>query len=196
MPLALPLPQSTGDSTWHAAARSSSWIGACMCFARKPLLMYQIQSIEPAGAHAIAVFGYTDGAALQNQLAILNSTTLKPIVAHAMGDSTFLGVIGDRAYIDDWCCNGRTDQYSPATIYSVSLKDGTGSKHVDLAPDEQSHPPNLVPPGEGEHNYMLGHYFYVVVTDDNRNSITYRYDVFHLNRPPVRMRSASVFASL
>jgi len=157
--------------------------------------MYDILSIAPAGTHAIAVFGYTDGATLQNQLSILDATTLKPIVKRAMSDSTFLGVIGDRAYIDDWCCNGRTDQYSPATIYSVSLKDGTESEHVDLAPDPESHPGNMAPMGQGQHNYMVGHYFYVVVENGGRNTITYRYDVFHLDRPPVRMRSTPQLAS-
>jgi hypothetical protein len=127
----------------------------------------------------------------KRQLSILDSTTLKPIVKHLMTDSTFLGVIGDRAYIDDWCCFGRPDAYAPATIYWISLKDGTESKHVDLAPDPQSHPANLAPLGQGEHNYMLGHDFYVVVADDNKNSMTYRYDVFHMDRPPLRMRSAS-----
>jgi len=67
---------------------------------------------------------------------------------------------------------------------------GSESKHVDLAPDPQSHSGNLAPLGQGQHNYMQGRYFYVVVTDDNKNSMTYRYDVFHLHRASVQMRSS------
>jgi hypothetical protein len=158
-----------------------------------PTWMYSVESITAAGAHAIAVSGYTDGAAMQSQLSILDSADLKPIVKHALSDSTLLGVIGDRAYIDDWCCFGRADRYAPATIYSVSMNNGDESKHINLSPDPQAHPANLAPLGQGEHNYMQGHYFYVVVTDDNKNSITYRYDVFRLEVPPVRMRTSACF---
>ncbi len=152
--------------------------------------MYSVESITAAGAHAIVASGYSDGAAMQSQLSVLDSSTLKAIVKHRMSDSTFLGVIGDRAYIDDWCCFGRPDTYAPATIYWISLRDASESERVDLAPDPQSHPGNLAQLGQGEHNYMRGHYYYVVVTDDNNNSITYRYDVLHLDRSPMRMRSS------
>ncbi|HLZ10849.1 MAG TPA: hypothetical protein VKT80_19855, partial [Chloroflexota bacterium] len=81
--------------------------------------------IEPAGASAVAITGWNDGAALQSALSILRTSTLKPVVAHDMQDSTFLGTVGDRAFIDDWCCHGRPDTYLPATIYSVSLADAT-----------------------------------------------------------------------
>lgn len=144
--------------------------------------MYGINAIVPAGESAIAVFGVNDGAALRDELSLLRATTLKPIVQHFMTDSTFLGVIGDRAYIDDWCCNGRADVYQPATIYWISLRDGTESQHIDLAPDPQGHPGNLQPVGQGEHNYLIGNYFYVVV-----GPVTYRYDVRNLQKPPNRM---------
>ncbi len=157
-----------------------------------PTWMYSVESVTAAGAHAIAVSGYTDGAAMENQLLIIDSAHLKPIVKHALSDSTLLGVIGDRAYIDDWCCFGRADRYAPATIYSVSMNNGDESKHINLSPDPHAHPANLAPLGQGEHNYMQGHYFFVVVTDDNKNSITYRYNVFRLDAPPVRMRTSSV----
>lgn len=143
--------------------------------------MYGIGSIVPAGADAIAISGFNDGATLRNELSILRATTLKPIVRHYMTDSTFLGILGDRAYIDDWCCNGRAEVYQPATIYSVSLKNGTESEHIDLAPDPQAHPGSLQPIGQGEHNYLIGKYFYVVV-----GPVTYRYDVGYLQRPPKR----------
>lgn len=154
--------------------------------------MYSVESISAAGTSAIAVAGYSDGAVLTNQLAILDAATLKPIIG-PLNDSTLLGVIRDRAYIDDWCCFGRADTYAPATIYSMSMKDGEESRHIDLAPDPQSHPARLAPMGQGEHNYMRGHYFYVVVTDDNieGTSVTYRYDIFQLSRPPVRMRTST-----
>jgi len=71
---------------------------------------------------------------MQNQLSILQSTTLKPIVKHRMGDSSFLGVIGDRAYIDDWCCFGRPDAYAPATIYWISLKDAAAAAADENSP--------------------------------------------------------------
>ncbi|MGZ3497872.1 MAG: hypothetical protein ACXWNK_13205 [Vulcanimicrobiaceae bacterium] len=141
-----------------------------------------INTIEPAGDDAIAVSGFNDGATLRSGLTILRARTLQPITANLMSDSTFLGVIGDRAYIDDWCCNGRPDVYQPATIYSISLKDGSESERVDLAPDPQAHPGNLQPLGQGEHNYLIGKYFYVVV-----GPVTYRYDVHDLQKPPKRM---------
>jgi hypothetical protein len=147
------------------------------------LLMDGIGSILPAGDDAIAITGWADGAALRQQLTILRASTLRPIMKTA-SDSTFLGVRGDRAYIDDWCCNGRPDVYSPATIYSISLKDGTESPHVDLAPDPELHPANEQPLGQGAHNYMVGDYFYVVV-----GPVAYRYDVRDLTKPPSRLRA-------
>ncbi len=147
--------------------------------------MYQINSTAPAGDNAVAVSGVTDGAALRSQLEILNALTLQPIVKHEMSDSTFLGVYDGRAYIDDWCCNGRADTYRPATIYSVSLSDGRESAHIDLAPDPDVHPPQLQPIGQGESNYRIGRYFYVHVQE-----MTYRYDLTDLKKPPLRMKSS------
>ena len=141
----------------------------------------------PAGTDAIAVSGMNDGAALRGELSLLRATTLKPVVQHPMSDSSFLGVIGDRAYIDDWCCNGRGDTYQPATIYSVSLKDGSESQHTDLAPDPEAHPANLQPLGQGAQNYLISKYFYVVV-----GPVTYRYDVDYLQRPPKRMATPTM----
>lgn len=138
--------------------------------------------IEPAGTNAVAITGWIDGATLRSVLSILRTPTLNPVVADDMQDSTYLGTIDDRAYIDDWCCNGRADEYLPATIYSVSLTDGSEGKHVDLAPDPQAHPAASQPLGQGEHNYMIGSYLYVVV-----GSVTYRYDVRDLNRGPTRL---------
>jgi hypothetical protein len=147
------------------------------------VLMDGIASILPVGNDAIAISGWSDGAALRQQLTILRASTMRPIVKTAT-DSTFLGVLGDRAYIDDWCCNGRPDVYSPATIYSISLKDGTGSPRVDLAPDPELHPANEQPLGQGAHNYMVGDYFYVVV-----GPVAYRYDVRDLTKAPLRLRA-------
>lgn len=145
----------------------------------------RINVVMPAGPHAIAVFGTTDGAVLQAALTLLDARTLEPIVPHAMTDSTFLGVYDGRAYIDDWCCFGRADRYEPATIYSISLQDGSESAHVDLAPDPDTHPANLAPLGQGESNYRIGKYFYVHV-----EQTTYRYDLTDLRKPPLRMRSS------
>ncbi len=145
--------------------------------------MNGINSIVPAGNDAIAVSGWVDGAALRSELTILHRRTLRPILQNAT-DSTFLGVRGDRAYIDDWCCNGRPDVYSPATIYSVSLRNGTQSSHVDLAPDPALHT-NIQPLGQGAHNYMVGNDFYVVV-----GPVTYRYDLRDLQKAPLRMASS------
>ncbi|TAM76692.1 hypothetical protein EPN44_05075 [bacterium] len=146
------------------------------------VLMDGINTIEPVGDDAIAVSGFNDGAALRSGVSILRARTLQPIIAHVMRDSTFLGIIGGRAYIDDWCCNGRPDVYQPATIYSISLKGGSESERVNLAPDPQAHPGNLQPLGQGKRNYLIGKYFYVVV-----GPVTYRYDTRDLQKPPKRM---------
>lgn len=143
-----------------------------------------IDGIVSAGNRAIVVQGWNGGAALRTDMEILDKTTLNPIGDRQMIDSTFLGVIGDRAYIDDWCCFGRPDQYRPATLYSISLNDGSATKPVDLYPEPDLHPARLQPLGQGEHNYMQGVYFYVVTPN-----YTYRYDVRNLNAPPNRTAS-------
>jgi hypothetical protein len=145
----------------------------------------RVDSIMPAGSNAVAVYGTVDGASLRSMLTLLDAQTLRPLMQQGFTDSTYLGVYRGRAYIDDWCCNGRADTYAPATIYSVSLKDGTESEHVDLAPDPQEHPARFAPIGQGESNYRIGKYFYVHVEE-----ITYRYDLTDLKQPPVRMRSS------
>jgi hypothetical protein len=144
----------------------------------------RVARVMPAGTSAVAVVGTADGAALREILQLRNAQTLELIVP-GMTDSTFLGMYRGRAYIDDGCCNGRADQYAPATIYSVSLKDGSESEPVDLAPDPQAHPANLAPIGQGESNYRIGKYFYVHVQE-----LTYRYDLTDLRTPPLRMRSS------
>ena len=147
----------------------------------QPVGIYGFNDIAAAGENAIVAEGWNDGAALSNNMAILDRKTLRPISRKGMTDSTFLGVIGERAYIDDWCCFGRPDEYRPATIYSISLKDGSATKPVDLAPDPNLHPPRMQPLGQGEHNYLDRHDFYVVTPN-----YTYRYDVRNLHEPPVR----------
>jgi len=141
-----------------------------------------ITSIVSAGSREIAISGYNDGASLRNGLAILRVRNLRPVGPKLIEDSTFLGVIGDRAYIDDWCCFGRPNEYRPATIYSISLKNGSESRPVDLTPDPQAHPANMQPLGQGEHNYLKRRYLYVVV-----GPITYRYNMMDLARRPRRM---------
>ena len=145
-----------------------------------------ITSILPAGRNAIAVSGYSDGASLTSLLTFLRSQNLKQIGPKEIADSTFLGVIGDRAFIDDWCCFGRPDEYRPATIYSISMTDGSASKSVDLFPDRRANPANMQPLGQGEHNYLLGRHLYVVV-----GSVTYRYDILNLKTEPKRMLTPS-----
>ncbi|HZT13187.1 MAG TPA: hypothetical protein VFA29_10315, partial [Candidatus Baltobacteraceae bacterium] len=144
--------------------------------------IYGFNAIVAAGSKAVVVEGWNDGAALRNDMAILDKNTLKTIVDRPMSDSSFLGVVGDRAYIDDWCCFGRADQYRPATIYWVSLTDGSASEPIDLNPEPNLHPVRMQPLGQGEHNYLQGNYFYVVTPN-----YTYRYDVRNLNATPVRM---------
>ena len=144
--------------------------------------IYGFNAIVAAGSKAVVVEGWNDGAALRNDMAILDKNTLKTIVDRPMSDSTFLGVIGDRAYIDDWCCFGRADQYRPATIYWVSLTDGSASEPIDLNPEPNLHPARMQPLGQGARNYLQGDSFYVVTPN-----YTYRYDVRNLNAPPVRM---------
>lgn len=146
--------------------------------------MNGINSILPAGNGAIAISGWVDGAALFQQMTILRTSTMRPIMKTAT-DSTFLGVRGDHGYIDDWCCFGRSDVYRPATIYSISLKDGTESPRVELAPDPELHPANEQPLGQGEHNYMVGDFLYVVV-----GPVTYRYDLRDLKKVPLRLTTS------
>jgi hypothetical protein len=144
--------------------------------------MYAVTRIDAAGTSAIAVTGYKDGAAIRNELSILQAKTLQPIVHHLMTDSRYLGVINGRAYIDDYCCFGHPLKYAPATIYSISLGDGSESRRIDLAPDPDLH--SGYPPGQGASNYLIGEYLYVVVS-----AITYRYDVLDLRKPPKRMQT-------
>jgi outer membrane protein assembly factor BamB len=148
---------------------------------KRSLGIYGFNAIVPAGDSAVVVEGWNDGAALRSDMAILDKNTLKPISDRQMSDSTYLGVIGDRAYIDDWCCFGRADQYRPATIYSISLKDGSTTEPVDLYPEPDLHPVGVQPLGQGERNYLEGGYFYVVTPN-----YTYRYDLVKLGSRPVR----------
>ena len=146
--------------------------------------MDDMSSILSVGHGAIVVSGGDDGAFMSVALAILRAATLRPIGPKVISDSTFLGVIGDRAYFDDWCCFGRPDEYRPATIYYISLKTGSESPSVDLVPDPKAHPANAQPLGQGEHNYLIGRHLYVVV-----GSVTYRYDIMNLTRKPMRMHT-------
>lgn len=170
---------SEGPPEWTTRIAAFTRGGQILATAHLP--MYEVTRMEAAGTSAVAVTGYNDGAAMRNELSILEATTLRPIVRHRMTDSTFLGVINDRAYIDDYCCFGRGEKYAPATIYSISLKDGSESRPVDLAPDPELHS-GYPPVGQGAWNYLIGKYFYVVVSP-----ITYRYDVLDLQKPPKRM---------
>lgn len=153
---------------------------------KQKVAIYGFNAIVTAGESAIVVEGWNDGAALRNDMAILDKQTLKPVTDRQMTDSTFLGVIGHRAYIDDWCCFGRPDQYRPATIYSISLKDGSATQAVDLYPEPQLHPARMQPLGQGGHNYLQGNYFYVVTPN-----YTYRYDLRNLAFTPLRIPTAS-----
>lgn len=170
---------SEGPPRWTTRIVAFTRRGRVLATARVP--MYAVTRLEAAGTGAVAVTGYNDGAAMRNELSILQATTLRPIVHHRMTDSTFLGVINDRAYIDDYCCFGRGGKYQPATIYSISLKNGSESQPVELAPDPELHS-GYPPVGQGAWNYLIGQYFYVVVSP-----ITYRYDVLDLQKPPKRM---------
>lgn len=145
------------------------------------VLMQGINTIVPSGARAVAVEGWADGAALRNELAFVDVRTGNQIGA-MMTDSSFLGVLDGRALIDDWCCFGRPDVYRPATIYWMSLADGSHSTPVELAPDPQGHPGRMQPLGQGASNYLIGTFLYVPV-----GTVTYRYNVRDLTRPPVRL---------
>lgn len=150
--------------------------------ASQPVQMDGINSIERAGPTAVAILGYNDGATLRSAIEFLRHRTLSSIGKSAIEDSTFLGVVGSVAYIDDWCCNGRPDEYRPATIYTFSLKNGVTSPPLDLAPDSASHPASEQPLGQGARNYLIPPYFYVVV-----GAVTYRYNIRDLRQPPVRL---------
>lgn len=149
-----------------------------------PLPMFGVNSIQSAGPQALAVNGWIDGAALQNRLLFMRLPALTAI-GDPISDATYLGMYDGRPYVDDWCCHGRADEYRPATIYSVSLTDGTSSDPVDLAPEPALHPARMQPLGQGARNYLRGHYFYVVVGDD-----TYRYDLRDLKAPFVKLKTA------
>lgn len=143
-----------------------------------------INSIVSIGTHDIGVSG-SCCEPIRSMAVILDERTLRPILHRPLIDSTVLGVVGDRIYIDDWCCNGRGDVYAPATIYSISLADGEESPHTDLKPDPQFHPADQQPLGQGGDNYLIGTSFYVVV-----GPVTYRYDVRDLQRAPTRLATS------
>lgn len=143
--------------------------------------MSGVNAIVSAGSRVIAVEGFVGGASLREELIFLRARSLT-YLSGPFHDNTFLGVIGDRAYIDDWCCNGRPDVYRPATIFSISLADGSAGPSTDLAPEQELHSKEHTPLGQGEHNYMIGRYFYVVV-----DAITYRYDLVNLQAAPMRL---------
>lgn len=149
-----------------------------------------IGEIEPAGDSAIAVMGSRDGAMIVDDLFFLDARTLKQINKQQMSDTLFLGVIGDRPYLDNLCCFGRSGEYRPATIYTMSLRNGSTTVPVDLRPDADGHAADQDPPGQGDRSYLIGRTFYLVVYDPRYHvDFAYRYDITRLDRPPVRMRA-------
>jgi hypothetical protein len=120
-----------------------------------------VQNIRTLGSCSLHVSGYSSGAALRNEDEIVNCEDLHTVWQGI--DTSVLGSIGDIAIIDDWCCNGRPEEYRPATIYRVDLKSGHESSHLDLRPEQERYPPNSRPIGQGSGAFLFGNELYVNV---------------------------------
>lgn len=115
---------------------------------RAALPVYMYQTVRPAGQSALALGGYSDGAAMAFHEALVRRDTLQSIDGPRQ-DVTFLGMDHGQAILDDGCCFGRPDVYEPATIFHVSPDTGRASTPVDLRPDPQLFPADQRPIGQG-----------------------------------------------
>jgi hypothetical protein len=110
--------------------------------------MDRISSITPAGAHAFAILGWSDGAALRNDLEFVDRTTLAPL-AVGLHDQAFLGVTARAAIVMDSCCNGRMDDPSPGTIRTLDLRTMAARGAYDARPEPLDIVPTPGPVGHG-----------------------------------------------
>ena len=119
-------------------------------------------SIQPLGRCALAVAGWTDGAHLVEQSAIIDCKHLRPIVRQG-SEVSVLGAVGNTAVLDDLCCNGRPDVYEPATIVLANLTTGEESRPIDLRPEPERYPANQRPIGQGSAVMLDGNELYLAV---------------------------------
>jgi succinate dehydrogenase hydrophobic anchor subunit len=158
---ALSAPWQNGDAVISGNALvAESDSGAIALDARSGRLMWRDSGV----AHALTVrdgIAISDGAALRDFVEIINCKNLRPILS-SRTDTSLLGTIGSDAVLDDWCCNGRPEEYRPGTIYHIDLLNGIESPHVDLRP-EPSRFPLPRPIGQGAQMYLLGTQLYLAV---------------------------------
>jgi hypothetical protein len=122
----------------------------------------QVADIVPLGSCAYAVSGWSSGAILRQNAAILDCKRLSVIVPE-QDDMMILGAIGNIAVLDEMCCNGRADVYRPATIVRADLKTGAVSPEVDLTPEPSRYPADQRPVGQGSAAILDGSDLYLIV---------------------------------
>lgn len=128
----------------------------------QPLRVDQYQTIRPAGTHALALAGFSSGAELNFSRTLVRADTLRTI-GDPRSDTSFVGVVGTDAVLDDACCNGRPDVYDPATLVLESLETGRLISTVDLRPDPQLFPADKRPIGQGATTALIDGHLYLAV---------------------------------
>lgn len=119
----------------------------------------RIASAQPAALDAydrifaldrttIGLEGSASGAYLYRQSAIVRAATLAPIVALGP-DLLLLGSRGERAFIDDVCCQGLPSDSAPGTLVERSLASGASLASVPLHPYAHALAPDRDLPGAG-----------------------------------------------
>ncbi len=119
----------------------------------------QVGDIVPLHTCALAVTGWSSGAAMRPHAAILDCKRLRAIVADRQ-QMWVLGSIGNVAVLDVVCCSRRLGGYRPATIVRANLTTGALSPEVDLTPE-----PGRYPANERQDAIAMldGHELYVIV---------------------------------
>lgn len=121
-----------------------------------------IADIQPLGRCAYGVSGWSSGATLREHAAILDCKRLSVIVPE-QDEMQIVGAIGNIAVLDQRCCNGRPDEYRPATIARANLTNGALSLEVDLKPEPDRYPADHRPIGQGSAVLLGGTELYLVV---------------------------------
>ncbi len=121
-----------------------------------------ISNIAPLGSCAYEISGWSDGAYLRGNGAIVDCKRLSVIVPE-QEDLVVVGEIGNIAVLDERCCFGRPDVYRPATIVRANLTTGALSPAVDLTPEPSRYPAGHRPIGQGSAVLLEGTELYLVV---------------------------------
>jgi hypothetical protein len=110
------------------------------------------------GPDAVVVEGYSSGATTRGRVAVVRAANLKPIVVKT--DATVLGLVGNTAIINDFCCNGRGQGTAPATLLRFDLATGRSAPPIDLQPE----PGRLQNLGAGAYAAMVDGHLYFAFT--------------------------------